>query len=1560
MSFKNISKLKLRYIKLSIGFVIIVFIPIILSQKTNINLLNNYQNDYVEGNEKSFFLKESNSKPNGAPLLIHQYANVSNSQFPNSIPTNASFTLAKGWETKNITINYEGVSYKKDRVYNGEFTNNISGWNFQSNTNLLTGKENTSSEGNPPPSIYIEAAGSNQQYNEGDYGFYYQNFSLDEELSNKLATLSIEYMYNELKGLNASLYMAIQINGEEVNKTVSLNTLVDKTWDSQILQYNPIIEGQNLPGNITIKVGLSINEITSKQGGPLNLYLDNVEFNLWTEPNQPNLAIAYDIMNISSYSNYTYINTSFGKGYSFIDTEYSSNIIEDIKFSIDMNFSSVLDSSIDKITINSILIREFNSTYLGKNGSLYTINDDYITWKTDFQISNPSDYQTYKLEIFKPEDWNLTSIKDSYDEERINSCSGTDFGSNKTIIPESIIQTGLWNIKIKSYNYITNANIGVWNGSSFLNQTELSFSDLFQINCSLNTSVDQKDTQINSTIYYPNGTLFLTESKTINSYNIQIGNYTVGENMIIGTYQVRILWENNQSYLFKNQIGSTEIYFDVNHRSNLTAINPNNEVTQGDPLLLKVNFWDKDVNESISYASVTYNSSYGKNGDMVYQGLGVYIAEIDTSLLDLGEYNYSFTAKKNYYQTQYKNNFIHLKIIAQPLKLEVPKKSLTAIGNNYFSCNINLTGAISHTLLEGPANISTDWIRYYNVTSHNNGMFTINFSTVNLPYYGLTETYSIEIYANKTNYGSTSEFISVTIEPIQTLISVNQSFVEAYINEVFFLKVNFTEEISGGVISNASCSVDWESDTNITYFSNEFIISFSTVGLEKDTHSTLISINKTGYKTSSKSITVSIVEQELTYNVEVNDKIISEDTLLDLYFNKNLDISARVYALGDEEFLSECNLTLMGDAFQYPLVEDPSTYFNISINLDISDFKEGINSVYINFQKANYTSKTFSFQLYLRTQEVNISVSSNGEPINEDTLLDLYFNENLDISARVYALGDDDYVSGGLFTFVSDNFQSNLTESPTTYFNISINLDISDFKEGINYVYINFQKANYTSKTFSFQLYVHKRQANMSVVIDSESISEDFQISRYISQEVNVSIRIIDIVLSEYISDGNLSCKIEDYTYYILESLQMYYNFTISLNKSLLNPGINYIQITFQKESYEDLIFKFQINVKKLEFKSETINFDTSIETKMGQNPVIQIQLLDLVNNIPIENATISYRWSYGIGKMTDLGNGTYQTRISLPSDLTGSFEIKITVSKNSNYETNEFSYFLVISEPPPSNIPFIAITISLVSIIGVSSTILFRTYYYIPRKKAKEKAFQDKIQPFKDAKNILGTNIVQKESGLSLYSQKYSYIKEIDDSLFSGFIHAIMLFGREIGKEKGNVKEKEAKNKVSRLIELDFKYFYILICDYKEIRVLLILREAASNIIKENLIKAVKNIYFEISSFLHDFDGNLVPLRNIIPPILNKHLNLFYKQDFIITEERKYYNKMTQTQMVSTMERRVLTIIEVFLEHHDTFEFSDVFDLISEENEDLIIEALISLVHKKMIIPVEREFQEN
>ncbi|GAG96153.1 unnamed protein product [marine sediment metagenome] len=194
-------------------------------------------------------------------------------------------------------------------------------------------------------------------------------------------------------------------------------------------------------------------------------------------------------------------------------------------------------------------------------------------------------------------------------------------------------------------------------------------------------------------------------------------------------------------------------------------------------------FFDIDINKAVHFASVKYNSTFGTSGVMVYLGSGVYFIDIDTSSLGLGDYYFSFNSTLEFYENQTAIDLIHLKIIAQPLALEVPSGAINAMANSYATCQVNVTGAISGDPLFGNANMTTDWDNPYHITNDTFGTFTLNFSTFDIPAQGVLESFTITIFANKTNYGATTGFITIIVNPIQTNADANNSIVNAHLNE---------------------------------------------------------------------------------------------------------------------------------------------------------------------------------------------------------------------------------------------------------------------------------------------------------------------------------------------------------------------------------------------------------------------------------------------------------------------------------------------------------------------------------------------------------------------------------------------------------------------------------------------------------------------------------------------------------------------------------------------------------------------------------------------------------
>jgi hypothetical protein len=561
------------------------------------------------------------------------------------------------WISKNITINFDGVSQKKDWAINGVFNSTYDPWVYKSSNHTeIINKGWTN-----PGSVCINV--TNGPKSEGEYGYFEQNVSIPEFFTpDKLVTLGLWYYYNPtifLSPENISMFISVIIGGVENNYSIDFINLVKYNLYPFFLTYDPIEIGQEIPNNVTLRIGVIVNNNTNVLGPGNLLYMGGVKFLIWTKPNQPNLI---SVLDCETSFVYAYQNFTFGKGQSFINMERKREETSEILFTVSQNVTDIEEFEIFNITISSNIVKIFNSTIDGTSGSMYT-KEENISWQTYCSIAFPYNYFNNWLEIEKPRDWNVIHLFDGYNIDQIESCSGLDYGFTKVIIPKGVVNQGLWTLEAISQNYITSGNIMVWNGTNFNVSPKIFVGEIFQINVILNDTIDFKDTLVNSTIFYPNGTIFWQDVQEIDSLTVTLSNITVGTFIPIGDYQVMVEWTNNKSYLNRNKVGFLEFNFEIWHHTSLTAVTPYIRATSGESLLVKINYNDQDLNTYIESATIKCNSSFGEIGIMADLGSGIYFIEINTTPLELGNHYLSFNASKEYYENQLINSLINCDIV---------------------------------------------------------------------------------------------------------------------------------------------------------------------------------------------------------------------------------------------------------------------------------------------------------------------------------------------------------------------------------------------------------------------------------------------------------------------------------------------------------------------------------------------------------------------------------------------------------------------------------------------------------------------------------------------------------------------------------------------------------------------------------------------------------------------------------------------------------------------------------------------------------------------------------
>jgi hypothetical protein len=611
----------------------------------------------------------------------------------------------------------------------------------------------------------------------------------------------------------------------------------------------------------------------------------------------------------------------------------------------------------------------------------------------------------------------------------------------------------------------------------------------------------------------------------------------------------------------------------------------------------------------------------------------------------------------------------------------------------------------------------------------------------------------------------------------------------------------------------------------------------------------------------------------------------------------------------------------------------------------------GLYYIVINSSKIGFTTSNI-------TLEINLGEETNILVLESEYNIELHANSTIRFKFSDF---DGDGIDGAIVNISITNVSLYSVNNPG---NGTYDIEFSTLfidNVGIHQININFSAVSYEPQHYIYQFQIIKQSVNLSVYLNSIQINENSLRQANFTDELNISVQAISNIDKEYLS-GNISCIGSHYQNNLTEYGDFWFNSTIICSPDNFSFGINFIYLQFEHPNYRTSTFGFQLLVNQVEINIDPIGFEDTINIEIGQTIEIQFQLLDPKTANYIENVSLTYTWDYGAGPINETSPGNYQTTIKIPENLRENYKFVITATpKGSVYKITQYSFIIVINELVAGVDPFpslllwiiIAVLVSIVSALGILS---LRSYVILPRKRKKEADLISKTQKFKDLRNIQAIVIIHRLSGIPLYTKTYSILEKHKKELFSGFIQAITTIGEEFTESEKKEEELDSKKGsygIEKIIELDFKYFYCLITDKEDIRVVFVLKEKSSERLKSQISLLMLALGLKLSQELEDWDGSLEIFEEMVPPIINEYFELYYKGSFRLPRKIDLF-ALRKDKSLSKMEIRVLNVIESMSKRNDeVINLNSIIELVSEENKDLIIEAIEVLIEKKIIIPV-------
>jgi len=218
--------------------------------------------------------------------------------------------------------------------------------------------------------------------------------------------------------------------------------------------------------------------------------------------------------------------------------------------------------------------------------------------------------------------------------------------------------------------------------------------------------------------------------------------------------------------------------------------------------------------------------------------------------------------------------------------------------------------------------------------------------------------------------------------------------------------------------------------------------------------------------------------------------------------------------------------------------------------------------------------------------------------------------------------------------------------------------------------------------------------------------------------------------------------------------------------------------------------------------------------------------------------------------------------------------------------------------------------------------------------KRIKAERKQRIHNEYMDALNIDYFIVSDKNSGLCLYDQNIAGDK-MDSSLISSFLQAIRSFGIELTKSKQE----------SQTIKLEYHDFKILMSEFKDFRLVFIMKDNPSEDFIDSVDLISRKIDDNFGKAIENFDGGLdvfKEIRNILEKYL--YISLIYP----LRVERKKKIKITQNE--KAIIDQALKILEQ--RNSDYFYVSHLIEIKSKfQVKD--VEDILKLIKKEIFIPM-------
>lgn len=431
---------------------------------------------------------------------------------------------------------------------------------------------------------------------------------------------------------------------------------------------------------------------------------------------------------------------------------------------------------------------------------------------------------------------------------------------------------------------------------------------------------------------------------------------------------------------------------------------------------------------------------------------------------------------------------------------------------------------------------------------------------------------------------------------------------------------------------------------------------------------------------------------------------------------------------------------------------------------------------------------------------------------------------------------------------------------------------------------------------------------------------------------IESTIEIGDLTMNKwylYPELENYSCN---YYFYKIDLPENWEN--IQVFKDGLNVSSD-VNIVFQNQS---LTILNDIITEGANWEITAENLPKNLSLNLSGDEFQPAQDIEIEVDLPIEEGKLSliiqdaYEAIIYINERTVLSSNEVFSYLIRSNATDGTWKAYVYWFNSTDAGFNSLTFKVTVPTFVPPTDPLLIIL--LICLGGAITGGSYGTYsIYRLRKAKKEYRRQRLIQKLKDLINLEYIIVTDKISSLDLYGQSFKK-KKLDLTLVSGFLNAIRSFGIEL----------TGSSEQSQVIKLEYQDSKIIMSEYKQFRLIFIMKETPSNDFLETLRLVTIEIDEKFGRFLKDFDGDVRPFT-YIERLLMERLNTSILYPLKIVE--------LPNIKLNAVEKEMIMQVNKFLKYSNLTQFT-ILDLIDKNAiNPHEVKGFIDLMEKRIFQPI-------